>query len=419
MPSAGPGTSNANGTGGRSRSPPRADSERPARTGTAALNFLHRTSDPHAKVIMLAAIEESTELDSGLTVAVFVDPVESAKAAGLRYVSDDMPGIRRRKKGKGFTYTDPKGETVRDAKTLERIRKLAIPPAWTDVWICPQANGHLQATGRDARGRKQYRYHAEWRTVRDETKFGKMMVFGEALPQIRARVEQDLALRGLPRQKVLAAVVKLLETTLIRVGNREYMKQNNSFGLTTLRDGHVDIQGSTLRFEFRGKSGKDHSVEIQDRRLARVVKQCRDIPGQTLFQYLDDDGVRQKISSEDVNAYLREITGQDFTAKDFRTWGGTVLALSALLEVGACESEKEANKAVVQMIKQVSAELGNRPAICRKYYVHPVVIDTFVQGKLVDVLSDAVKESQEEDATGGLRKLEAQVLALLKSPSLP
>jgi DNA topoisomerase-1 len=368
---------------------------------------------------MLAAIDETTELDSGLTVAVFVDPVESAKAAGLRYVSDDMPGLRRRKKGKGFTYVDPKGETVRDAKTLERIRKLAIPPAWTDVWICPQANGHLQATGRDARGRKQYRYHAEWRTVRDETKFGKMMLFGEALPRIRARVEEDLALRGLPREKVLAAVVKLLETTLIRVGNREYMKQNNSFGLTTLRDGHVDIQGSRLRFEFRGKSGKDHSVEIQDRRLARVVKQCRDIPGQTLFQYLDDDGVRQKISSEDVNAYLREITGQDFTAKDFRTWGGTVLALSALLEVGACESEKEANKAVVEMVKQVSAELGNRPAICRKYYVHPVVIDTFVQGKLVDVLSDAVEESREEDATGGLRKLEAQVLALLKSPSPP
>jgi DNA topoisomerase-1 len=356
-------------------------------------------------------------LDSGLTVAVFVDPVESAKAAGLRYVSDDRPGIRRKKRGKGFTYLDPQGQTVRDPKILERIAKLVIPPAWTDVWICTQANGHLQATGRDARGRKQYRYHPEWRTVRDETKFGKMIVFGDALPKIRARADEDLTRRGLPREKVLAAVVKLLETTLIRVGNREYMKQNNSFGLTTLRDRHVEIEGSRLHFEFRGKSGKEHSVEIQDRRLARVVKQCRDLPGQTLFQYLDDEGVRQSITSEDVNSYLREITGQDFTAKDFRTWGGTVLALSALLEVGACESEKEANRAVVQVVKQVSGDLGNRPAICRKYYIHPQVIDTFVSGKLIDVLSGAVEESQEEDATGGLRKLEAQVLHLLRTLS--
>jgi DNA topoisomerase I len=375
---------------------------------------MQRESMPAVSELAEETAAAETGLDSSLSVAVFVDPVESAKAAGLRYVSDDAPGIRRRVKGKGFTYIDPKGQAVRDPKVLERIRKLAIPPAWTDVWICAQANGHLQATGRDARGRKQYRYHAEWRTVRDETKFGKMTIFGEALPAIRARVDEDLSRRGLPREKVLAAVVKLLEMTLIRVGNREYMKQNKSFGLTTLRDGHVDIQGSKLRFEFRGKSGKDHSVEIQDRRLARVVKQCRDIPGQTLFQYLDDDGVRQSIRSEDVNAYLREITGQDFTAKDFRTWGGTVLALSALLEIGACESEKEANRAVVQMVKQVSSNLGNRPAICRKYYVHPVVIDAFVQGKLVDLLSDMVEESAEEGNTDGLRKLEAQVLALLK-----
>jgi DNA topoisomerase-1 len=360
--------------------------------------------------------ESSVEnLDSGLTVAVFVDPVESAKAAGLRYVTDDRPGIRRKARGKNFTYVDPQGKTVRDPKVLERIRKLAIPPAWTDVWICPQANAHLQATGRDARGRKQYRYHPEWRTVRDETKFGKMIVFGEALPAIRARADEDLSRRGLPREKVLGAVVKLLEATLIRVGNREYMKQNKSFGLTTLRDGHVDIQGSRMRFEFRGKSGKDHSVELHDRRLARVVKQCRDLPGQTLFQYLDDDGVRQSITSEDVNNYLREITGQDFTAKDFRTWGGTVLALSALLEVGLCDSEKEANRAVVQAVKRVSGDLGNRPAICRKYYIHPVVIDTFVSGKLIEVLSDTVEESNEEEGdSGGLRKLEAQVLHLLR-----
>jgi DNA topoisomerase-1 len=357
--------------------------------------------------------------DSPLSVAVYVDPVESAKAAGLRYVSDDMPGIRRRKRGKGFSYHLPNGSPVQTPKELERIRKLAIPPAWTDVWICPIPNGHLQATGRDARGRKQYRYHEEWRSVRDETKFGRMILFGEALPKIRQRVEEDLSRRGLPRTRVLAAVVKLLETTLIRVGNREYMKQNNSFGLTTLRDGHVDIEGSKMKFEFRGKSGKDHSVEIQDRRLANVVRQCRDLPGQTLFQYLDETKEQQKVLSEDVNAYLKEISGEDFTAKDFRTWGGTVLMLAALLDVGCAEDEKEAAKVVVQAVKQVAENLGNRPAICRKYYIHPLVIETFVQGELIDALSDAVEESQEQDEAGadsnGLRKLEAQVLALLRA----
>jgi DNA topoisomerase-1 len=355
-------------------------------------------------------------LDSGLTIAIYVDPVESAKAAGLRYVSDDMPGIRRRKRGTGFGYTLPNGSAVQSPKELERIRKLAIPPAWTDVWICPVANGHLQATGRDARGRKQYRYHPDWRNVRDETKFGRMILFGEALPRMRERIEQDLSQRGLPRTKVLAAVVRLLETTLIRVGNREYMKQNNSFGLTTLRDGHVDIDGSKIRFEFRGKSGKEHSVEIQDRRLARVVKQCRDLPGQTLFQYVDENGDQQKVLSEDVNTYLREISGEDFTAKDFRTWGGTVLMLSALLDIGACESEKEASRAVVQAVKDVAANLGNRPAICRKYYIHPVVIETFVQGELIDALASAVEESEDasDEPSNGLRKLEGQVLALLR-----
>ncbi|HVR95817.1 MAG TPA: DNA topoisomerase IB [Thermoanaerobaculia bacterium] len=326
-----------------------------------------------------------------------------------------MPGLRRRKSGKGFTYIDTKGQTVRDAKEMKRIQSLAIPPAWTDVWICPLRNGHLQATGRDARGRKQYRYHPEWRNVRDETKFGKMISFGEALPGVRQRVEEDLSRRGLPREKVVATVVKLLETTLIRIGNKEYMKQNKSFGLTTLRDGHVDIEGSKLRFEFRGKSGQEHQVEVQDRRLARIVRQCRDLPGQTLFQYLDDDGVRQSVRSEDVNSYLREITGEDFTAKDFRTWGGTVLALSSLLEIGACESEKEANKAVVETIKRVAGELGNRPAICRKYYVHPLVIESFVQGKLMEALTDVVEDSPDSgDASNGLRSLEAKTLALLR-----
>ena len=358
------------------------------------------------------AIDESEKLDTGLTIAVLVDPVESARAAGLRYVTDDEPGIRRKQRGKGFTYLDPQGRTVKDEKTLERIRKLAIPPAWTDVWICSRPNGHLQATGRDARGRKQYRYHAGWREVRDESKFGRMIAFGEALPKIRERLEQDMSQRGLGREKVLATVVKLLETTLIRVGNKEYVKQNNSFGLTTLRDQHVDVDGSTLRFEFRGKSGKEHSVEVQDRRLARIVKQCRDLPGQKLFQYLDENRERQSVSSEDVNAYLRETTGEDFSAKDFRTWGGTVLALSALLEIGGCESEREANKAVVEAVKRVAGQLGNRPAICRKYYVHPVVIQSFLEGTLRDTLEEAVEGT--EDESNGLRRLEAQVLRLLK-----
>ncbi|HEY0558505.1 MAG TPA: DNA topoisomerase IB [Thermoanaerobaculia bacterium] len=354
--------------------------------------------------------------ETGLTVAVFVDPLESAKAAGLRYVTDDEPGLRRRKRGTGFTYVDPQGRTVKDKATLERIRKLAIPPAWTDVWICPRANGHLQATGRDARGRKQYRYHADWREVRDETKFGRMIAFGEALPKIRERIDQDLSQRGLGREKVLATVVKLLETTLIRVGNKEYAKQNNSFGLTTLRDRHVDVDGSTLRFEFRGKSGKEHSVEIHDRRLARIVKQCRDVPGQKLFQYLDADGQRQSVGSEDVNAYLRETTGEEFSAKDFRTWGGTVLALSALLEIGAAcaGDERAANRAVVEAIKHVAGQLGNRPAICRKYYVHPVVIESFLGGKLVEALEETVADAPAGDETTGLRQLEAQLLGLLK-----
>jgi DNA topoisomerase-1 len=361
------------------------------------------------------ACDDTETLDTGLTVAVFVDPVESAKAAGLRYVTDDGPGLRRKKRGTGFTYADPQGRTVKDAATLARIRKLAIPPAWTDVWICPRANGHLQATGRDARGRKQYRYHADWRRVRDETKFGRMIAFGEALPKIRERTDQDIAQRGLGREKVLATVVKLLETTLIRVGNREYMKQNNSFGLTTLRDQHVDVEGSTLRFEFRGKSGKDHSVEVHDRRLARIVKQCRDLPGQKLFQYLDETGERQSVSSEDVNSYLRETTGEDFSAKDFRTWGGTVLALSALLEAGGCGSEREANHAVAEAIKHVAGQLGNRPAICRKYYVHPVVIDSFLGGSLAGALADATTLKGEADGDAGLREMEARLLRLLNA----
>jgi DNA topoisomerase-1 len=350
------------------------------------------------------------------------DPVASARAAGLRYVDDRQPGIRRRKRGKGFGYVGPEGAAIRDRAEIRRIRKLAIPPAWTQVWICPSPRGHLQATGRDARGRKQYRYHPEWRTVRDETKYGRMIAFAQALPAIRRRVASDLALPGLRREKVLAAVVKLLETTLIRVGNEEYARENSSFGLTTLRNRHVEIAGSTVRFEFRGKSGKDHSVEVQDRRLARIVRQCRDLPGQELFQYVDDEHERQSVSSEDVNAYLREVTGEEFSAKDFRTWGGTVLALSALLEAGRDSGleggrnggERDVSRAVVEAIKKVAVELGNRPAICRKYYVHPAIIDSFVSGKLGQVLGDAVAGRGGEE-TDGLRRLEREALELIKA----
>jgi DNA topoisomerase-1 len=360
------------------------------------------------------------------------DPGESARAAGLRYVVDSRPGIRRRKRGTGFTYTDSQGNPLRDREQIHRIVKLAIPPAWTEVWICPSPRGHLQATGRDARGRKQYRYHPQWRVVRDETKYSRMIAFAEALPQIRRRVESDLARAGLPRAKVLAVVVKLLETTLIRVGNEEYARENRSFGLTTLRNRHVEITGATVRFEFRGKSGKEHAVEIHDRRVARIVRRCRDLPGHELFQYLDEEGTRQSVSSDDVNEYLREVTGEDFSAKDFRTWGGTVLALAELLAAGrgahgahgaddaddaGDAGEREAGRAVVEAVKRVAAELGNRPATCRKYYVHPAIIDSFLRGELSQVLGEAVAGASAAPRAGpsGLRRLERQALALIRA----
>ena len=349
--------------------------------------------------------------------AVAADPVLSARLAGLRYVMDSKPGIRRQRRGKGFSYLDPAGQPLRDPRERRRIAALAIPPAWTQVWICPLANGHLQATGRDARGRKQYRYHPDWRAVRDETKFGRMVAFGETLPRLRARLESDLALPGLPREKVLAAVVKLLETTLIRVGNEEYARENDSFGLTTMRSRHVDIAGATVRFHFRGKSGKEHDVAIADRRLARVVRACRELPGHELFQYVDESGERQGVSSDDVNEYLRAVTGEDFTAKDFRTWGGTVLALAALRVCGAgCSAgeaklaerqpkagqssrEREANRAIVEAVKRVADQLGNRPAICRKYYVHPAVIAAFLEGRL-----DPIEAIGASGGNGGSRR---------------
>lgn len=325
------------------------------------------------------------------------DPVDSAKAVGLRYVTDQQPGISRKRSGDSFRYYDPKGKEITDEDVLARIKSLAIPPAYTDVWICTRPNGHLQATGRDAKGRKQYRYHPKWRTTRDETKYGRTIAFAQALPAIRARIDADLRRKELSREKVLATVVRLLETTLIRVGNQEYAKQNQSYGLTTMRDKHVHIDGSDVEFSFRGKSGVNHSIELHDRRLARIIKQCRDLPGYDLFQYIDDNGERQTIESADVNAYLREISGQDFTAKDFRTWAGTVLAAMALQELAPAESQTQAKKNIVQAIEQVAQQLGNTPSVCRKCYVHPLILDSYLDGTLVDTLQQRADDLAETD----------------------
>jgi DNA topoisomerase I len=340
------------------------------------------------------------------------DPVESAQAAKLRYVSDATPGIRRRRSGKGFSYVGTDGRPIRDSATLARIRSLAIPPAYTDVWICPIANGHLQATGRDARGRKQYRYHPRWRAVRDETKFGRMLAFSEVLPRLRERLAEDLAKPGLPREKVLATVVRLLECTAIRVGNDEYARANRSFGLTTLQDRHVEVSGSTLRFEFRGKSGKIHRVALSDRRLARIVARCQALPGADLFQYEDDDGQQVAIGSGDVNDYLREITGEEFTAKDFRTWAGTLQAVEALEAVGPAVSKREGKAAVLRAIDRVAERLNNTRAVCRKYYIHPAVLETYESGTLHDALQNG--GPQKGTAASGLSPEEQAVVRLLR-----
>lgn len=341
------------------------------------------------------------------------EAVESAMEAGLRYVSDDMPGIKRGKSGNGFRYRYATGDFVQETEVLNRIKSLAIPPAWTEVWICPDPAGHLQATGRDDRQRKQHRYHSRWRQIRDEDKYGRMIAFGKALPRIRKRALRDLSLPGLTRNKVLGAVVRLLEVSLIRVGNQEYARENDSFGLTTMRDRHVDINGSTVQFHFRGKSGKWHTVDIRDRRLARIVKSCQDLPGQELFQYVDEEGKQQDVKSTDVNDYLREISGQDFTAKDFRTWAGTVLGAMALREFEQFDSKIQAKKNIVQAIENVAARLGNTPAVCRKCYVHPDVIDSYLDGTLVRTLR---RRTEEQLATSlkTLTAAEAAVLGLLQ-----
>ena len=307
---------------------------------------------------------------------------DSAAIAGLRYVSDATPGFSRRRTGRGFMFLDLDGKPIRDQDQLRRIKSLVIPPAWTDVWVCPRADGHLQATGRDSKQRKQYRYHPRWREVRDETKYGRLISFGESLPAIRKRVEDDLAMPGLPRERVLGTVVQLLEKALIRVGNEQYARSNGSFGLTTLRNRHVSVEGSTLRFEFKGKSGKKHSMGITDRRLAKIVKRCQDLPGYELFRYEDDNGDYQPVDSADVNSYLREISGTDFSAKDFRTWAGTVRAAIALKELGPATSERQAKKQVAAAVCSTAEVLGNTPAVCRKCYIHPAVVEAYLDGSL-------------------------------------
>jgi len=358
---------------------------------------------------MAVALPESWQPPSNVYPGELADPVASAKAAGLRYVSDMMPGIRRKRSGEAFTYEDAEGNPVEDESTLRRIKGLVIPPAWTDVWICASPLGHLQATGRDARKRKQYRYHERWRQVRDAVKYDRMLAFAEALPKIRERTDRDLELSGMPREKVLATVVRLLEETRIRVGNEEYVKENGSFGLTTLRNRHVNVVGSEVRFKFKGKSGKHHDVHLQDRRLARIIKRFLDVPGQELFQYIDEDGEHHAVESSDVNDYIGEITGDDFTAKDFRTWAGTLLAACALRDLARFESASEAKRNVVAAIDEVARKLGHTRAICRRAYVHPVVIETYLGGALDSALD-------RERAMDGrrLRADEAAVLALLK-----
>lgn len=353
------------------------------------------------------------QIDIVATPVAALDPVIAAARAQLRYVHDSMPGITRHNARNGFDFRFPDDSLVRDIATLKRIRALAIPPAWTDVWICREPSGHLQATGRDQRGRKQYRYHARWREVRDEAKYGKLLIFARVLPLIRARVAQDLKRPGLPRERVLAAVVRVMELTLFRIGNSEYARKNKSFGLTTLRDRHVRIDGDRVHLSFRGKSGNRYESDINDRRLARIVKGCRDLPGYELFQYLDDDGNRHAVGSEEVNAYLREITGEDITAKDFRTWAGTQLAAEALRALRNIDSESRRKKAILRAVEKVARHLGNTPAVCRRCYIHPAILDGYVDGTLRETLA-ANTETYLKENIEHMSVEEAAVTAFLR-----
>ncbi len=349
---------------------------------------------------MAVAVSETWQARLAADTGELVDPVASARAAGLRYVSDQSPGLRRKRVGKGFIYLDSGGRTLRDAETIGRIKRLAVPPAWTDVWICPDPRGHLQATGRDVRGRKQYRYHARWREVRDAVKYDRMLAFAESLPRIREHTDRDLERPDLPREKVLATIVRLLEDTRIRIGNDEYRKENGSYGLTTLRNRHVNVIGADVRFTFRGKSGKQHTIELHDRRMARIIKRFLEIPGQELFKYVDDAGEVKAIDSADVNEYLHEITGEDFTAKDFRTWAGTILAARFLRETAGAINTRAAKKLLVRAIARVAEELGNTAAVAKKGYIHPAVIAAYLSGGLEPISEkddpDPYKLSAEE-----------------------
>jgi len=340
-------------------------------------------------------------------------PREAAEASGLVYVDEQGPGISRKRKGNSFAYYGPSGQLIRDPTELRRIRSLAVPPAYEEVWICRDPDGHIQATGRDERGRKQYRYHPRWRALRDETKYEHVLEFGRILPRLRQRVAADMRRPGLPRRKVLATVVSLLEKTLIRIGNADYAKENKSYGLTTLRSRHVAVNGTELRFEFKGKSGKLWHLAVKDRRVARVVRACQDLPGQHLFQYLEADGSRQAVTSSDVNAYLREITGREITAKDFRTWAGTVLAAMALSEFASFDSAAAAKRNLKAAIERVAKRLGNTVTICRKCYVHPAILDAYLDGEL---LVNWQKEAEGElrDELSSLGAEEAAVLAFLR-----
>ncbi|HUE40753.1 MAG TPA: DNA topoisomerase IB [Chthoniobacterales bacterium] len=351
---------------------------------------------------------------NGNGAKLVAEAIEAAEEAGLRYVSDDRPGYTREAKDDDFVYIDSDGKPITDEQRLLRIKHLAIPPAWTDVWICPSANCHIQATGRDARRRKQYLYHERWREVRDENKYDRMIAFGKVLPKIRRRVARDLKLPGLPRNKVLATVVQLLERTFIRIGNEEYARENKSFGLTTMKDRHVEVKGSKMRFRFRGKSGKDHDVDVTDRRVARIVSKLQDLPGQDLFKYVDDNDEVHDISSQDVNEYVREVSGEEFSAKDFRTFAGTVLTAIALNAQEKFENNKQAKANIKTAIAAVSKILGNTPAICRKCYVHPAIFESYLSRQSIDGLKQMTEEALEKDDVD-LRSSEAAVLKFLES----
>jgi DNA topoisomerase I len=340
------------------------------------------------------------------------DPRLIAEQAGLSYVSDSTPGITRRKSGTGFTYRDAAGNTIKDSRERTRLEQLVIPPAWTDVWICPDPEGHLQVTGRDDRGRKQYRYHPRWRELQDHSKFGRMIMFGMSLPRMREGVEQHLAQRGLSRTRVLAAALRILDTTPIRVGNERYMRDNGSFGLTTMRNRHVDFSGDLIRFRFRGKSGKDHVVGLEDPVVARVIRKCTETPGSELFTFLAEEGSYASIDSEDLNEYIQALSGYDFTAKDFRTWAGTVRTVTVLKELGSADTAKERKKKGLQAVKFVAADLGNTPATCRSYYIHPGVLDAYDKGKLMPLLEE-IDEHERPESAAGLGDEEWPVLALL------